>query len=189
MAVPPAAEIDERGHARRADGYVDEAQTPRAAERIADDDSEAFAGLLAQAGGQAAGGTVGVFRQECDEIVATDVRMVHACIGADEAVMCFDNQDPIRADDAAGFAEDYFDKTRIIGKFFRQGNRLGGRLDRGQTQDAPFRFRNNFLSEDQNISVLKLDFRATSGEGRKSGQVVALANFRETGNDEERNTR
>ena len=48
MAVARAAQIDERGHALRADGYVGEAQTPRAAERIADDDSETLAGLLAQ---------------------------------------------------------------------------------------------------------------------------------------------
>ena len=115
--------------------------------------------------------------------------MVHTCIRADETVMRLDDENPIRADDAARFAKNHLDKTRIVGKFFRQGNRLGGRLDRGQAQDAPFRFRNDFLRDDQNISAFKHDLRTPSGESRKSSQVVALANFRETGDEEERNRR
>ena len=113
--------------------------------------------------------------------------MVHTCIRADEAVMRFDDENAVGADDAARFAKDHLDKTRVARKFPRQGHSLGGRPDRGQPPDAPFRFRNDFLSDDQNISAFKRDFRTLSGEGGEFGQIVALANFRETGQHEERN--
>ena len=40
--------------------------------------------------------------------------MVDAGVGADEAVMGFDDEDGMFADDAAGFAEDEFDEARIF---------------------------------------------------------------------------
>jgi len=46
--------------------------------------------------------------------------MVHACIGTDEAVTRFDDEDAVRAYDAPRFAEDHFDKARIAREFFCQ---------------------------------------------------------------------
>ena len=36
--------------------------------------------------------------------------------------------------------------------------------DRRQSDDAAFRFRNNFLSDHQNVAVFKSDFRAPGGK-------------------------
>src|SRR5271167_2596827 len=121
MAIACAAKIDERRDAGRADGHVDETQAPRAAKGVADNDGEALARFLAQGVGKPTGGTVGIFRQESDEIATADVRMVHACIGANETVMRFDDENAIRAYDAPRFAEDYLDETRIVREFFCQG--------------------------------------------------------------------
>ena len=129
MAVARAAKIDESGNAGCADGDVGEAEAPGAAEGVADDDGEALAGSSAKSGGEAAGGAIGIFGQERDEIAAGDVRMVDACIGADETVMSFNDEDALRANDAAGLAQNGFDETRIVRHFFGEGDGLGGRLD------------------------------------------------------------
>ena len=121
MAVARAAEIDERWDTGRADGHVDQTQAPGAAKRVADDDGEALTGFLAQSVGKPAGGTVGIFWKERDEIAAADIRMVHACIGANETVMRFDDEDAIGAHDAPRFAKDYLDETWIVHEFFGQG--------------------------------------------------------------------
>ncbi len=120
MAVARATKIDKRRDARCADGYVNQTQAPGAAERVADDDGEAFAGLFAHRCGEAAGGAVGIFREQGDAITARDIRMVDACIGADETVMGFNDQDAVGANDAARLAKDYLDKARIVGEFLRQ---------------------------------------------------------------------
>ena len=41
---------------------------------------------------------------------------------------------------------------------------LRRRSDRGQSDDAAFRFRNYFLSDHQNVAVFKSNFRAASGK-------------------------
>src|ERR1700675_4564097 len=47
MAVTRTTKIDERGHTESANGHVGEPQTPRPAERVANNQREALAGLLA----------------------------------------------------------------------------------------------------------------------------------------------
>ena len=189
MAVAGAAEIDESGDARCADGDVGETQAPGATEGVADDDGKALVSMFAQGRGKAASGTIWIFGEECDGIAARDVRMVDASIGADKTMMRFNNQNTVRTDDTAGFAEDDFDKARIVRELFRQGNCLSRRANTRETPDAAFCFGNDFLSDNQDISVCEGDFRAASGENDELGQVVAFADFGETRNDKNRDRR
>ena len=138
MAVARATKIDKRRDARCADGYVNQTQTPGAAERVANDDREAFTSLFADPCCQTAGGAVGIFREQGDAITAKDIRMVNACIGANETVMGFNDQDAVGANDAARLAEDDFDEARIVGEFLRQHCRLRGRTDLREMDGTAF---------------------------------------------------
>lgn len=138
MAIARATKIDKRRDARCADGYVNQTQAPGTAERVADDDGQTFTSLFADRCGQAAGGAVGIFREQCDAITARDIRMVDARIGADETVIGFDDQDAVGANDTARLAEDDFDEARIVGEFLRQHCRLRGRTDLREMDGTAF---------------------------------------------------
>ena len=120
-------------------------------------------GELAKGGREAARGKIGIFGEKGDEIAAGNVRMVDAGIGADETVMGFDDEHAVRADYAARFADDDFDETRIAREFFRKPHGLGRRADFGKTQDAAFRFRNNLLRDNEDVSFFKGDLRVAGG--------------------------
>jgi hypothetical protein len=114
VCVGGAAEVDERWDAVGADGDVDEAEAPGAAEGVADDYGDFFSRELAESLRDFFGAGVGIFGEERDDVFAGDVGLVDARVGADEAVMGFDDQDGVFADDAAGFAEDYLNQPRIF---------------------------------------------------------------------------
>lgn len=118
MAIACSAKINQSGYAARAYGHIDEAQTPRAAKRVTNNDGDALPGLLPQGGGQTLSGTVGIFWQERDEIPSAHIRMIDASIRTNETVMRFDNEHAIGAHDTARFAQHDFDEPRITRKFF-----------------------------------------------------------------------
>ncbi len=73
LTVAGAPQVEENGHARRADGYISEPKTPGAAESIADDDGDALAGPLAQRGSESFCGTIGISRKQSYDMVAGNV--------------------------------------------------------------------------------------------------------------------
>src|SRR6267143_1729257 len=86
MTVPRTAQIEENGHAGRADGDVCQSKAPGAAEGVADDDGDAFAGAFAERGGNFFCGAIRISREQGYGIVARNIRMINACVGANVAV-------------------------------------------------------------------------------------------------------
>lgn len=112
--ITGAAEIEKSGDAGGADGDIGEAETPGAAESVADDYGDLFFCAAAESGGESARGFIGIFWEHGDEIFAGNIGVVDAGVGTDEAVMSFDDEDVIAADDARGLLEDKFDEAGIF---------------------------------------------------------------------------
>src|SRR5260370_24750666 len=113
MTVARAAQIEENGHARRANGDVCQAKAPGTAEGVADDDGDAFAGSFAERGGNFFCGAIRISREQGYGIVARNIRMIHTCIRADVAVERFGNQHGIATAEAARFFQDYFHESGV----------------------------------------------------------------------------
>src|SRR5579863_10337230 len=113
VAIALAAKIEQRGDTGRADGDVCEAETPRAAKSIADDHSQPLTGLFTQSRSESASRAVWIFRQKRHRVVPGNVGMVHTGVGADEAVMRFDNQHAFRTQNAARLTKNHFYEARI----------------------------------------------------------------------------
>ena len=73
VTVALAAEIAKNWNARSADGDIGEAKTPRAAERIADDNGDSFVRKFCEAGGESLRRFVWVFGKKRDRIAARHV--------------------------------------------------------------------------------------------------------------------
>ena len=87
-----------------ADRDVDEPLAPRPAEGVGDDDGELVAGERPQPLAQRARGAVGVLGQQAGG-VRVHVGLVHARVGADEAVMRLHDEHALGlADDAPALA-------------------------------------------------------------------------------------
>jgi hypothetical protein len=116
--------------------------------------------------------------------------LVDAGVGADEAVICFYDEDGVFADDAAGFAEDEFDEARIFAAAVVVGgggefDGALGRNDCGQIDEAVFGFGDYFLGEDEDVVLLEGDFGFFGGGEEDARKVVAGANFGDVGDGEE----
>src|SRR6266849_1913995 len=114
VAIARAAKIDEYGHTRRANSHIGQAQTPGPAEGVTDDDGDAFAGALTKSGGEFFCGTVRMAWEQSYKIVARDIGMVNAGIGADETMTGFRDEHVIAADDAPRLIQDHLDGTGIF---------------------------------------------------------------------------
>jgi len=119
--------------------------------RIAERDSEIFRG------------PVGISGKQCHGIVARNIRMIHARIGADVAVECFGNEHGIAADEAPRFFQDHFHEPGIFLLPLRDGPCLRRRRDGCQTPLASFGFRNNLLRHDKDIAVFEMQARFARG--------------------------
>src|SRR5205807_5765554 len=87
--------------------HVDQAQTPRASERIADDDRDLGArhrgdGLL-----HLASAAVAVERQQRHHVITPEVGAVNSRVRADEALACLHDEHALLAHDAHAFVEHY----------------------------------------------------------------------------------
>ena len=182
MHIACAAEILQRFDAVGANGDVGEAEAPGAAESVGDDYGDFFLGELAESLSDFFGAGVGVFGKEGDDVLAGDVGLVDAGVGADETVMGFYDQDGMFADDAAGFAEDDFDQSRIFAAavVVRGGGEIDGALrwsDCGQVDEAVFGFGDDFLGENEDVVLLEGNFGFFGCGEEDAWEVVAGANF------------
>src|SRR5213593_3317659 len=86
IAVMLAAEIDERRHAGDSNHSIHEPLTPDSAECVRYNDP------ASENARQFASGTVWILRKKSHRIVAFNVGLINARIGANEPVMCLTNQ-------------------------------------------------------------------------------------------------
>lgn len=108
--------------------------------------------------------------------------MVDACIGADETVMSFGDEDAIAADDAPGFFQNDFNYARIFFLLRGDGERLGRRCYGFQTNERAFGLRNNFLRYDNDVAVFERDSRFMGGIANALGQIFAAPNLGDSRN-------
>src|SRR6266403_503170 len=126
VAVAGAAKIEEYGHTRRANGHIGQTQTPGPAEGVTDDDGDAFAGALTKRNSEFFCGAVRMAWEQSYKIVARDIGMVDAGIGADETMMGFRYEHVIAADDAPRLIQDHLDGTGIFLQPRGEGTGLRG---------------------------------------------------------------
>src|SRR6267154_3027116 len=115
--------------------------------------------------------------------------MVDAGIGADEAVARFGDQHVIAADDAPRLFQDYFHEPRVLLLPLRDGLRLERRPDCRQPDYSAFGFGNNFLRDDEDVAVFERDARFACSVCYLSGEIVAEANLRQSGQTKQAYTR
>jgi len=179
VEIAGAAKIEKGGDTGCAYGDVGQTETPRAAERVADDDGNALVGTPAESGGEAACGAIWMAWKKRDHIVAGNVGMIDASVGADESVVSLDDQNGVAADDAARFAQNDLDQTWI---FLESGGELGGsrrRLNGRKLNEATFGFRDDLLSDYEDVGVLERYFRVTRGFDDQADEIVAFADLRQ----------
>ena len=180
MTVGRAAQIEQDRDTRRADGDVCQPETPGATKGVTDDDGEALACSLAECGSEISRGLVGVAGEERHDIVAGNVRMVDAGIGADEAVARFGDQHVIAADDAPRLFQNYFHEPGIFLLPLRDGLRLERRADCRQPDYGAFGLGDNFLRDDEDIAVFESDACFASSVCNLSGEILAEMNLRQS---------
>ncbi len=107
--------------------------------------------------------------------------MIDSGVGADEAVVGFDDQDGMVADDAAGFAKNDIDQARIFARvlvgFGGEVDSALGWSDCGQVDQAIFGFRDDFLGEDENVVLLEGELGFFEGGEDEARQILAGADF------------
>ena len=130
IARPP--QIQKRRNPGGADRNIDQAEPPRAAKRVADDDRDALPRELAKRGGKAPSAGVRIARKKRDDVDAGNVGLVHPGVGADKPVMRLDDQHRTAAHDAPRFPNDDFDQPRIFFQFGSELKGLGRRSDVGE---------------------------------------------------------
>src|SRR6266481_4564316 len=126
VAIAGAAKIEEHGHTRRANGHIGQTQTPRATEGVTDNDGDAFASALTKSGSEFLCGAVRMAREQSYNIVAGDIGMVNAGIGADETMMGFRDEHVIAADDVPRLIQDHLNGTGIFLQPRGKGTSLRG---------------------------------------------------------------
>src|SRR6266481_8614614 len=126
VAIAGAAEIEEYGHTRCANGHIGQTQTPGPAEGVTDDDGDAFAGTPTKHSSEFFCGTVRMAWEQSYKIVAGNIGMVDAGIGADETMMGFRYEHVIAADDAPRLIQVHLDGTRIFLQPRGEGTGLRG---------------------------------------------------------------
>ncbi len=89
--------------------------------------------------------------------------MIHACIGADVAVMRFGNQHGVAANEASRFLKNNFNEARVFLLPLGDGLGLGRRRDGCQLNERALGLRDNFLRDDQNVAVFKVQPRFACG--------------------------
>src|SRR6266852_138506 len=181
VAIACAAQIMQDGDAGRADGNIGQAEAPGAAEGVADDYGDAFAGSFVERGSETFRRLVGIPGEQGHGVVARNVRMIHARVGTDVAMACFGNQYRIAADETPRFIQDYFHEPRIPFLPFGDGLSLGRRLDRGQPDHRAFGLRNNLLRDDEDVAVFELHARFAGGICYLPGEIVATVDLRQSG--------
>src|SRR6266851_2041914 len=107
--------------------------------------------------------------------------MVDTGIGADEAVARFGDQHVIAADDAPRLFQDYFHEPRVLLLPLRDGLRLERWPDCGQPDYGAFGLGNNFLRDNEDVSVFESDACFACSVCYLSGEIVAEANLRQSG--------
>src|SRR6267378_3613591 len=114
LTIAGAAQVEEYGQSRGANGDVGEAQAPGAAKGIANNDGNVLAGLRAHCDSQFSCRAVRVARQQGHDVVARDIRMVDAGVGADETMVSFRDEHVVAADDAPRLIQDHLHCTGIL---------------------------------------------------------------------------
>ena len=113
--VAAATPVVERFEAGAADGDVDLAVAPRAAEGVGDQDRGGSTAQLGEASPDAAGGAIGVGGEENERVGVGGVGGVDPGVGADKAVMGDGDQHPVLgAANLAGLVQDDLDLTGIL---------------------------------------------------------------------------
>src|SRR5438067_11868589 len=134
------------------DGDVDEALAPGPAERVGHDHVHLGPRLGAHGVAERAGRAIGVLGQQRDR-VGVGVRLVHAGVGADPAVMRLGHQHTaIHSHDAARLAEDHLDQPRIAAELSGERRCHRGRRDLGESQQSPLRLGDDLLADDQHVT-------------------------------------
>ena len=172
--------IVQRIQPRHADGDVDQAFAPRPAERIGDNHGAASQARSRSRRADASGS----IRQYGCEIIACDIRLIDARIGADEPVLRLGDDDAaIHFHDAPRLSQDQFDQARVFVPLGGPGSCERRRLDLAQIDNCAFRFRNDFLRHCSTtvgrcIGVLPRpggSARPRSSPGRISGRVASAS--------------
>src|SRR5690606_856031 len=150
IGIGAAAQVVDELDARRADGGVGLADAPGAAEGVGDDEPEAFAGFLPQAGAQGARRGVGVARQAQGEAIG-HVGGVEPGGGHDEALAGFDDfRRPARMG-AFGY-----DPDRIL---------LDGDFTGGERHLHALGFRDDLGGDDEDIAIFQRGLGIGGGHG------------------------
>ena len=126
-------------------------------------------------------GKIGIAREQSYDIFAGNVRMVDAGIGAHETVACFGNQHMIAANDAPRLLQDDFDGAGIFLQARGERESLRRRADGREPHDRTFGLGDNFLRDDEDVSVFERDACFARGGCNLSGQIVAQLNLRQSG--------
>src|SRR5258708_29077508 len=115
--------------------------------------------------------------------------MVDARIGANETVACVGDQHVIAADDAPRLFQDYFHERSVLLLPLRDGLRLERRPDCRQPDYSAFGLGNNFLRDDEDVSVFESDACFACSVCYLSREIVAELNLRQSGQTKQAYTR
>ncbi len=190
LGVFEAAIVEHGVDSCDADGDVDGAFAPGAAEGVGDDDSNVYAQCFLQASSQVAGGGVGVEGEKDNHVAAGGVGGVDAGVGATEAVSGFGDDDAVvHADDSPAFAEDDFG---VAGVFFVEGGDFyceGRGSHVVEVDEAAFGFGDDFLGDDEDVAVFHIKSVGSEGMGNQAAEVVARVDFGDALNADDANFR
>src|SRR6266511_4025505 len=164
----------EPGHTDR---DVGQSLSPGPPERVGDDDAQVVPRQGPQPGAHLPRGAVRVLGQKAGG-VGVDVRLVHARVGADPAVLGLDDQHAlVLPHDAAALAEYDLDQPRISPEVLYHTRGLGRGSDVREPDRATLGLGHDFLADHEEVACLErccLRGRGVSDEARK---VVAATDL------------
>lgn len=157
MWVAVSAIVPMRFHAGDADAEVDQPFPPRATEGVGDKNGNGERGAGLKFTMKFAGGAVGIGGQEKRVLSAIYVGDVHAAVSADETVARLGNQHTVFApNDGAALAQGQFDDASVYFVFPGPCERMGRRFNRCQIDDSAFRFGNDFMFDNEDVTRFEI---------------------------------
>src|SRR5512133_2514650 len=179
MNVAAVAVIAKGFHARQTDRCFRQPFAPGTAERVRDDSRHGEPESLLEGAKDALGGRVGIEGQQRGTSSAIDIRNVHAAVGADPSVPRLRDQHTVALpEDVSAFTHRQFHHAGIVAVPGRPLRRRYARAHLGERDQLPFRFRDDLMSNDQDVAGSKLQRHSARGLEDDVWQGVARTNLR-----------
>src|SRR5215831_501393 len=161
------------------DGDVREPLAPWPSEGVRDDDAEIVASQGAQPIAQTPRGAVRVLGKETGGL-CIHVGLIHSRVRADESVMrLHDEHALVLAHHAPTLAQNDLDEARIAANLLRQPERLGGRGDVAEADNAPFRLGDDLLAHHEEIAREERRPLRARGIRDEASQILPRADLRQ----------